>query len=213
MSERFQHNQYDKSYLLISALMRSLSHKIRTPLSVISNELQYFQANSQDEGYGRALKCCSQISDILSEVCRVGVGELKIQNFNLQELVSASFGCALEVDSDSYIILGDSNRLSVAFELLKDELNSILESEIDRIKLKHVDNIIILSLFLESKSLAAEQLRSFYTLTEFFESLFSYNACNIPLIDLIFMVHGVKTMISMDSTMLEIVLQFSAGQS
>lgn len=52
-------------WAVVSLLQRSLAHAIRTPLSVVSNELQYLSSQYGEEDCSRALVKCGEISDIL----------------------------------------------------------------------------------------------------------------------------------------------------
>jgi signal transduction histidine kinase len=53
---------------IISALSHALSHKIRTPLSVISNDLFFLQSLVPEGECARALKRCQEISSILQSM-------------------------------------------------------------------------------------------------------------------------------------------------
>ena len=65
-------NRLDNEFLeplkVISCLCRSLSHRIRTPLSVISNDLSYFSTKLGDDECSRALNKCREISAILGSI-------------------------------------------------------------------------------------------------------------------------------------------------
>jgi len=53
--------------MLLRAYSQALSHQLRSPLSVISNDLNYFKKKEQCLDYDRALRKCAEISDLLSE--------------------------------------------------------------------------------------------------------------------------------------------------
>lgn len=79
---------------LLSAFLRALSHKIRTPLSVISNDLTYFQTLVPNEDFSRAIGKVQDISEILRSFSQpIGV------TLKLQSLSGAAFSQFLQ-DND-----------------------------------------------------------------------------------------------------------------
>jgi signal transduction histidine kinase len=53
--------------LLITSLIRALAHKIRTPLSVVVNDLEYLKAVSACDDYERILRRARDIADVLRQ--------------------------------------------------------------------------------------------------------------------------------------------------
>ena len=51
----------------LESLMSVLSHKIRTPLSIIQNELTCLKPQIGEEEYQRLLTACKNINNILKE--------------------------------------------------------------------------------------------------------------------------------------------------
>ena len=80
-------NSGEDLWAVVSLLQRSLGHAIRTPLSVISNELQYLSAQFGEEECSRALLKCGEISDILGRLN----GRLRCgpEPLPLKEIISA----------------------------------------------------------------------------------------------------------------------------
>lgn len=72
---------YKTLYPILKTFSRGLSHKIRTPLSVISNELSYLASENNEI---LSLKRCNDIADILSQIQLPNDGDLQtysVDNF------------------------------------------------------------------------------------------------------------------------------------
>ena len=54
---------------LLGATLRTLSHELRSPLSVVSNELQYLASRLPAEECARAQRRCQEVSDLLKQMC------------------------------------------------------------------------------------------------------------------------------------------------
>lgn len=61
-------DQDTTSLRLLNALIRALAHQVRTPLSVISNELTVYKTLLPGENVGRLLERCRGISALLQKV-------------------------------------------------------------------------------------------------------------------------------------------------
>lgn len=57
-----------KAAELVTALLQALAHKIRTPLSVISNDLNYFATLIDPDECSRSKRRCHEIDQILRDV-------------------------------------------------------------------------------------------------------------------------------------------------
>lgn len=110
------------SYLKIFALFaRSLSHKIRTPLSVISNELYCLGTKTSKEDVELALSQCKKISGILGSATAL-TAELSISDFPAKDLVDA---CGIDLT-----IRGDKEKLLFALSLLEETFGAPIAQKI-----------------------------------------------------------------------------------
>jgi hypothetical protein len=57
-----------RALMLVGALARGLSHRLRTPLSIISNDLSYLRTLVPSGECDRALTRCREIAEILREI-------------------------------------------------------------------------------------------------------------------------------------------------
>ncbi len=69
----------------INNLMLALAHKIRTPLSIIQNELVCIKPQISDEEYERLLKACKNINAILKESPAKLILEAEVSNSGKKE--------------------------------------------------------------------------------------------------------------------------------
>lgn len=68
MASTKQESNFDQNLIaIVSALIRALSHKIRTPLSVISNDLSYLKTLLPNEDIDRDLSKVKLISELLRD--------------------------------------------------------------------------------------------------------------------------------------------------
>jgi hypothetical protein len=96
---------------LLSSLYHSLSHQIRTPLSVISNELACI-----DSGVGevsRSQRRCREIVDILDSIPAAALTNPNFENINFADLGIAA------LTSQSVLLRADRKLLSLAFHLFE----------------------------------------------------------------------------------------------
>lgn len=92
-----------KPLLLITALLRSLGHELRTPLSVISNELYNLSFQVPKSEISLAQTRCLEIGDRLKQICDVSLEQLKVEQLDigsfLPKLLARYFGLTnLELD-------------------------------------------------------------------------------------------------------------------
>ena len=59
-------NSNEQCLFLLNTMQRSLAHSIRTPLSVVLNELRFLQNEYGGEGLALSIKRCNEIVQILS---------------------------------------------------------------------------------------------------------------------------------------------------
>jgi len=61
--------QRDRSFERLRAFAHALAHSLRTPLSVIANDLAYFKSTSKSDEFDRGIRRCRELSEQLSYVC------------------------------------------------------------------------------------------------------------------------------------------------
>ena len=81
-------NHNKQTSVIINALVRALSHKIRTPLSVITNELAVLESQLNPGETALAQKQCGDISDLLKEA---GLNKGSEKEIDLEEVLKGFF--------------------------------------------------------------------------------------------------------------------------
>lgn len=113
-----------RPFQLVSALARALSHQIRTPLSIISNDLFFFQSLIDPQECRRSLEKTRCIAGILNQACAMGKEELRREPIDLESLARDVFADAAAPDYSAeqrpvLTVPGDPVRLRLALECLK----------------------------------------------------------------------------------------------
>lgn len=102
-------------YKQLSIFLKALSHKVRTPLSIVVNDLSYFKVLLPEGETTRSLDKCKAISKLLSDMHLMIDGEFKIVPTSLDELT-------LEIEKQTkcnLMLKIDSNELSVIVDVQK----------------------------------------------------------------------------------------------
>ncbi|MCB0309662.1 MAG: hypothetical protein KDD42_00420 [Bdellovibrionales bacterium] len=73
---------------LISVLLNSLAHRLRTPLSVITNELSYLSNIEPQHDLSASQGKCRELAETLKEICSLSEAELHRRELTLEEMVS-----------------------------------------------------------------------------------------------------------------------------
>ena len=116
---------------ILEGFARTLTHRLRTPLSVIQNDLTYFQSLLPEGECGRSLDKCAAISGILKEACPPEAIESHRERIDIVRLVidalrhHASFSLAGD-HTAPFEIPGNVELLSCGFEKLFSSLSRIL---------------------------------------------------------------------------------------
>ena len=97
-----------KALRILQGFARVLGHKIRTPLSVIQNDLSYFQAFLPDNECKRSLEKCAVICDLLKEACPGNVEDLISEDLDLAALL-----CSFQ-ESFSFLLLDDRRKIQAS---------------------------------------------------------------------------------------------------
>lgn len=78
------------SLFLLGSLVRSLSHELRSPLSVLVNDLTYLKSRYPAEHVDRTLAHVDKISELLKKACKIGDGTLELQSWSIKEILAAA---------------------------------------------------------------------------------------------------------------------------
>lgn len=112
-----------RELILLNAYYKALSHQIRGPLSVISNELQYFQSSGKKDEYAKCLEKCKHIAEIL-QMSQIPNPTFSMEGLDFLELVNSVFQVEV-LQSTAMIVNGDAFKLQMAFTHLKEILNKL----------------------------------------------------------------------------------------
>lgn len=72
-----------RSFERFRAFTQALAHRLRTPLSVISNDLVFYKSNFKSEEFDRDIRRCKELSDLLSYVASFFVERQTNEELNL----------------------------------------------------------------------------------------------------------------------------------
>ncbi|NLF24169.1 MAG: hypothetical protein GX589_00725 [Deltaproteobacteria bacterium] len=90
-------NQADTVPLaLLSCLIRGLTHRLRTPLAVISNDLSYFKTVLPAEECERSQLRCREVAAALKDISACSVRTLKLEDLSIERLLVES-ACAQQI--------------------------------------------------------------------------------------------------------------------
>jgi signal transduction histidine kinase len=106
----------------LSAFARTLSHTLRTPLSIISNDLHYLSARDTTGVATTTLGQCRKITAILDLLTTIGSDDRELVDISYQELSSlvAQHGMCASTDSNAAIsIVIDHRRFNAIMHLSK----------------------------------------------------------------------------------------------
>lgn len=190
----------------MDALVKALSHRVRTPLSVISNDLNYYKTVYAQEDFLRGIARCREITDTLKLINCLGGGELVMEELSLEECFDKAFSrlkgrelsWRLHVDPGE-ILRADRQRFSEALALLL----GIIANQ-DSLS---VSGKIIIELghgrlnigFAFDKALIDQQIGPINSLTAFFSQYLGCDLVEAPLIDAVFLAHGWATEVEMSN--------------
>lgn len=106
-------------FIILATLARSLAHKLRTPLSVVTNDLSTFKMllENSAEDVDRSMRRCNEISDILRSLTNIGKAELNFQKINLKEFSDQNKLGIKNISLTDFISL-DSTRFNFAIQQL-----------------------------------------------------------------------------------------------
>lgn len=101
-------------FFLMSSLARAVNHQLRTPLSIISNNLFCLRGSAPAPELVASEEGCARIAAILTEMNRLGNEPLNLELFDLAPIISDLTGTPCR---EAYF-RGDMRRIRLAFQLL-----------------------------------------------------------------------------------------------
>jgi hypothetical protein len=194
------------SYQLLRAFTRALGQKIRTPLSVISNDLVYFKSVLPEGEAERAIRNCHLINDIIGAGTMAQDASGFEEHFLLADVVTERCRIAgkldlLECELQSPVTLrGESSLLGTALGIVLTALDHFVGSASKNITIVlspsgEGEDRCVLTLASVDQPNEGES-RLFDTLTKLFNEELGVDAIEIPLADAIFSAHGCSVSIN-----------------
>ena len=184
------------SFYILQAFVRALSHRIRTPLSVVSNDLHYLKTFAPPGECDSSADRCREIAKILSETTILGSAPLTIESLRLGDffqLPEVSVNYHLTPDAFQLMVLADTERWGVLFRELLVLLRS-LSNEPGKVHVAATASAGRIELDLElSAVLAPRQVHT--SLSSFFCGELGRDSFVAPLLDALIWSHGASCFI------------------
>ena len=193
---------------LLSSFGRALSHQVRTPLSVISNDLYCIQTQGNLHECRRSLDKCKSISSILSSACVLEPRSWQNQRLNLGDIMKQEFPLS---NSQECYVQGDLESMKRCFKLLSELFNSQGYKNVDS-KCYLEDGSVLCSFSLTQEDFevevfyCSEVLSSF---TEFYNYLLGQDGLNVVFIDTLLWSHEAKIIIQPNPQQFSLVVNIS----
>lgn len=178
------------SLLLVYALVRSLSHKLRTPLSVISNNFSYLTSLTDDSACNQGLSKCQEISDILKSSI-LDSPNLQFQETDLVALF-LNINSTLASPIPKQRLLCDPSKIRTALAIITQLIgcNTNPNSAASRVEVVTLPNCLKINLTSNTQTLlSASSPQSFESLTEFFCLTLDRDSPSAPIADAILWAH------------------------
>lgn len=198
--------------------IRALSHKIRTPLAVIQNELTYIKTQLPAEECERAIEGCRRIKDVLSAVSKDISYQADLQPLQMPELGTLfpaldGLNFQLEPGIENEIVRVDKALLGFAFrgmtEFLAAHQKNMPLSYRCRAARDGSGLFIHLSgTFQAYLSKKADLSRTYVSFCEFSYLCLDNDSVLLPLVDAIICDHGWQISIELERETLSIVFRF-----
>ncbi|NMC62950.1 MAG: hypothetical protein GYA55_07250 [SAR324 cluster bacterium] len=189
------------SYHMLQGFMLVLNHKLRSPLSIIQNDLSFLETTLNNNECKRSLDKCSLISSILKEACPSSVDSKSISQIDLKTFLKSIFNAHPFIsvkDKDNFpcFVSTYTELLKLAFLQLASVLKRIMPENIPCIfEIERVDNhepLVKLSIKAPLRSESEIEASFASSLTDFFCIKAGCDFIEIPLCDCIFWANGFK---------------------
>jgi hypothetical protein len=183
--------------LLLTAFGRALVHKLRTPLSVISNELAYMRASSDFSDHVTIEKKCAQIEAELAAIsaaCSLGGAFEKIE---IENIVQEFFGALKQQGGGSSMVFCQPNSLKYCLKTLVFELLPRLNAADKELSFSCSNEPEFLSIraqfdLKQAAYLDSAQPQHATTFSFFFSSILGLDLISAPIVDAILIMHGIS---------------------
>lgn len=166
------------------SLMRAISHQIRTPLSVISNDLVYFKSLIDPAECERGISKCRQISDLFKPFQLLEEPGQSFETFELQTLLLEIFADRFENPEYDMLLTGSRANLKHALtwlsEIFRIETVSIIKESL------HLTSSILFSLGEPLPIASASLEKDVFSVTEIFAKQANDDSILPMLIDAVF---------------------------
>lgn len=180
-------------FFLLKTFARALGHQLRTPLSVISNDLSFLKASESTLECDRSINRCKELGSILKESTELFYSELswkKIALISLWQELSESLKFDLvfeQQDFDKLIITGDESILIRSLTELVKLFASLTTDKSVKVKLSHEQEAKIV---LEGKAaISTEQEVEQSSFSAFYQTLSKEDTIWLPLVDAVLSLH------------------------
>jgi hypothetical protein len=180
------------SWDLLSAFCHALAHQLRTPLSVISNDLAYFKSILPAGETERSAKRLNEVTGLLKKLNQNFKGAL-----SMQPVEAAVIFKEFEWQEDKFIA-ADAEKLRWAWEGLKESFLALCADSAGAVEAAHQDGKLLLKLRTAAATQSAAQNGSI-TLSEFFNRCYGQDNVEAVLWDAIFGAHGAQITLAAES--------------
>lgn len=182
----------ERCLLLVSTLARALSHRLRTPLSVISNDLAYLKRFMPPDEEFYSPEKCREISAILKNLSTIGDADLKSTPTSYQQIENQLLEhYKITAPSSAASINCDLQRVILALKMLADLINNDpntqSKAQLSLLKSDTESYIKILSSF---KLSSTPQPDSYNSFSLFFNTNTNSDSILPAMIDTIIWAHG-----------------------
>ncbi len=189
MNSKPPRDQSQRAFVVFSSLIKALSHKLRTPLSVISNDLFYFQSILPEGQCARSSSKLIEISVLLNDLSQLGTAPLRFEKENLLSILEEVFPQIENRSSTPCYALIDESKLKSVLGLFNELITVVAPRDTPRVDLLRTDsNAEILITFPFASPAASEH--TVYSLSECFSSVLELDSPLPPIIDALIWAHN-----------------------
>ncbi len=188
---------------LLSAFVRAIAHKVRTPLSVITNDLSYLQTLVPPNECDRSLERSREIANLLRRLCEVGDAEVVLKPLLLGAVLPPNLAGLSELT-----VLGDESKLRLAFEFMNEVLFALGRGAMDVAgSVTQASSIIELR---HAMDVARPEIdgQSFETFTSLVNLALERDSPFPPLLDALLLAHGCGMQLRISGVQLVLRLSF-----
>jgi hypothetical protein len=198
-----------QSLTLVSAFARFLSHTLRTPLSIISNDLYYFKMLLPPEECDRALERCQEISEKLAWASNFTTEAASAAESNLTNLLETVFS-DLQVAHSELRFSGNTAQLCAALGIYRNALAPLAQVQGAAAKLS-ADGEKVSVIFTFKRNQAAPQLCGIFpSLSALYLDALKSDCVLAPFADAVFLDHQAEVQLLFEDS-LTLTIRFPYG--